>query len=191
MGIKINPGYGPPVESLAPFLRATDLGALIIFDPQPNRLRVRSSFRSPCLTPLWYPGASAGSSDGAVWPQLEGFHTQGDRSPAKIVWPQSVTMIQVTRVQWQYCGWTKSISHHFETMGNHCLLVFHRGSINLGFLRWCRISSIHSRKQAAMFLTLICFGHPQTQLQNMSCWVSGNEKWNETPYNIQLVVSFL
>ena len=24
----------------------------------------------------------------------------------------------------QYCGWTKSISHHFETMVNHCLLVF-------------------------------------------------------------------
>ena len=23
-----------------------------------------------------------------------------------------------------YCGWTKSISHHLETMGNHCLLVF-------------------------------------------------------------------
>ena len=29
-----------------------------------------------------------------------------------------------THRQVAYCGWTKSISHHFETMKNHCLLVF-------------------------------------------------------------------
>ena len=28
---------------------------------------------------------------------------------------------------WPYCGWTKSISHHFETTGNRCLLVFLQG----------------------------------------------------------------
>ena len=27
-----------------------------------------------------------------------------------------------------YCGWTKSISDHLETMGNRCLLVFTKGS---------------------------------------------------------------
>ena len=35
-------------------------------------------------------------------------------------------------------------SHHFETMGNHCLLVFTGGIIISGFFGWCRISSIHS-----------------------------------------------
>ena len=33
-----------------------------------------------------------------------------------------------------YCGWTKSISHHLETMGNHCLLVFRGESSFRGFL---------------------------------------------------------
>ena len=33
-----------------------------------------------------------------------------------------------------YCGWTNSISHHLETMGNHCLLVFIRESSCQGFL---------------------------------------------------------
>ena len=44
-----------------------------------------------------------------------------------------------------YCGWTKPISHHFETTGNHCLLVFTGESSFQGFLggaKW--ISSIHS-----------------------------------------------
>ena len=39
------------------------------------------------------------------------------------------------------------ILHHFETMGNPCLLVFiYWGTIIPGFLRRCRISSIHNRK---------------------------------------------
>ena len=43
------------------------------------------------------------------------------------------------------CGsYTKSISHHCETMGSHCLLVFTEKSFIPGFLRWCRILSIHS-----------------------------------------------
>ena len=33
-----------------------------------------------------------------------------------------------------YGGWTKSISHHFETMKSHCLLVFARESSFPGFL---------------------------------------------------------
>ena len=44
-----------------------------------------------------------------------------------------------------YCGWTKSISHQFETNCNHCLLVFTGESSFQGFLggaKW--ISSIHS-----------------------------------------------
>ena len=47
------------------------------------------------------------------------------------------------RMPTQYCGCgrTESISHHLETMGNHCLLVF--TNIIPGFLSWCRISSIH------------------------------------------------
>ena len=30
------------------------------------------------------------------------------------------------------CGWTKSISHHFETMVDHCLLVFFLGNHHKG-----------------------------------------------------------
>ena len=41
-----------------------------------------------------------------------------------------------------YCGWTESISHHFETMGNTYLLVF--TGVVPSFVGWCRISSIHS-----------------------------------------------
>ena len=36
------------------------------------------------------------------------------------------------------------ILHPFETMGSHCSLVFTGESFIPGFLRWCRISSIHS-----------------------------------------------
>ena len=35
-------------------------------------------------------------------------------------------------------------SHHFETMGSHCSLAFTGESFIPGFLKWCRISSIHS-----------------------------------------------
>ena len=41
-----------------------------------------------------------------------------------------------------YCGWTKSCTTQ-GTMQNHCLLVFTGDHIILGFLTWCRISSIH------------------------------------------------
>ena len=40
------------------------------------------------------------------------------------------------------------IVHHFETMGSHCLLVFTGVIIIPGFLRWCRISTIHSVRLA-------------------------------------------
>ena len=40
-------------------------------------------------------------------------------------------------------------SHHFETMGSHCLLVL-PGNRHSGFLRWCRISSIHSMSNMHM-----------------------------------------
>ena len=43
----------------------------------------------------------------------------------------------------QYCGWTKSISHHFETMRNHCWFVFTRGH-RCRVSWWCRILSIHN-----------------------------------------------
>ena len=38
-----------------------------------------------------------------------------------------------------YCGWTKSISHHFETMVETIFVGIFKGIIVLGFLRWCRI----------------------------------------------------
>ena len=41
--------------------------------------------------------------------------------------------------------WMDKVLHHFETMTNHCLLVFnYRGIIILGFRGWCRSESIHS-----------------------------------------------
>ena len=33
----------------------------------------------------------------------------------------------------RYCGWTTSISHPFETKGNHCLLAFTGESSFKGF----------------------------------------------------------
>ena len=48
------------------------------------------------------------------------------------------------RFHWlTYCGWTKSISHHFKTMVE-TLFVGCKENIIPGLLRWCRISSIHS-----------------------------------------------
>ena len=41
------------------------------------------------------------------------------------------------------CGWTNSCAKK-RTRGNHCLLVSIGVIIIPGFLRWCRISSIHS-----------------------------------------------
>ena len=46
------------------------------------------------------------------------------------------------------------ILHHLEAMGNHCLLVgIHKKIIIPSFLKWCRISSIHSmtKPTKAMF----------------------------------------
>ena len=51
------------------------------------------------------------------------------------------------RTKRAYCGWTNSISHRFETKGNHGW-----NQQKPGFLRWCRISSIHSRFQALLRL---------------------------------------
>ena len=43
----------------------------------------------------------------------------------------------------QYCGWTESISHRFETMGNHNVCWYLQGNLFFfffsGFLGWCRI----------------------------------------------------
>ena len=47
--------------------------------------------------------------------------------------------------QMHFILWMDKILHHLETMGNHCLLGIYRGIILPGSLRWCRISSIHSR----------------------------------------------
>ena len=44
-----------------------------------------------------------------------------------------------------YCGWTTSTSRHFDTLRNPYLLAFMVESSEPRFLRWCRISSIHSR----------------------------------------------
>ena len=46
----------------------------------------------------------------------------------------------------RYCGWAKSISHHFETMRHHCLLVFivfTRESSFMLFFRWCELDFVH------------------------------------------------
>ena len=40
--------------------------------------------------------------------------------------------------------WMDKILHHFETIGNHCSLVFTGESSFQVFFRWCRILSIHS-----------------------------------------------
>ena len=47
-----------------------------------------------------------------------------------------------------YCGWTKSISHHFETMITSVCWYFQGNHQQPGFLRWCRILSIHSISRA-------------------------------------------
>ena len=46
--------------------------------------------------------------------------------------------------------WMDEILHRFEAMGNHCLLVFTGESFIPGFLRWCRILSIHSNPQTVL-----------------------------------------
>ena len=44
---------------------------------------------------------------------------------------------------WTYCGWTKSVSHHYETIGNHCALEFTGASSVPGFFRWCEMDFVH------------------------------------------------
>ena len=52
--------------------------------------------------------------------------------------------------------WMDEILHHFETMGNQCLLVFTGTGISIpGFLRWCRISSIHSRIEHLLHMKVL------------------------------------
>ena len=41
--------------------------------------------------------------------------------------------------------WMDENLHHFEAMGNHLFVGIGRRIIILGLLRWCRISSTHSR----------------------------------------------
>ena len=43
------------------------------------------------------------------------------------------------------------ILHHFETMGNHNLLVFTGNQSIPGLLRWCKILSIHSINRSVCF----------------------------------------
>ena len=45
--------------------------------------------------------------------------------------------------------WMDEILHHFEAMGNHCLLVFTGNQTIPGLLRWCRILSIHPMNASA------------------------------------------
>ena len=40
--------------------------------------------------------------------------------------------------------WINKILHHFENMGKPLFVGIYRGIFIPGFLRWCRISSIHS-----------------------------------------------
>ena len=45
---------------------------------------------------------------------------------------------------WPFCGWTKSISHHFETMVETLPCWYSQGNgIILGLQRWCEIDFIH------------------------------------------------
>ena len=60
--------------------------------------------------------------------------------------------------------WTDKIrSHHIETMGNRCWLVFYRGIIISEFLGWCRILSIHSRNLGCINLWLMHRGCPHVE----------------------------
>ena len=45
-------------------------------------------------------------------------------------------------------------SHHFEAMGDHCLWK-KKGISTPGFLRWCRISSIHSSMEVVTTMLLV------------------------------------
>ena len=55
---------------------------------------------------------------------------------------ESTSSSQAIQPKWTL--WMDKILHHFETMGNHCLLVFTGNQTIPGLLRWCRILSIHS-----------------------------------------------
>ena len=46
--------------------------------------------------------------------------------------------------------WMDEILHHVEPMRNHCFVGIYGGIIIPGFLRWCRISSIHSVSQGIL-----------------------------------------
>ena len=54
----------------------------------------------------------------------------------------------------------KEVLHHFETMGNHCLLVLNcRGILIAGFLGWCELDFVHQQYSLAIKLT------PQSELR--------------------------
>ena len=70
-----------------------------------------------------------------------------------------------------YCGWTKSISHHFEAVVETITFVgVYSGILILRFLRWCRISSIHSiRPLHPAAQASISHGPPRCLIRQASC----------------------
>ena len=65
-------------------------------------------------------------------------------------WPQSqVKEFQRVNLSTQYCGWTKSISHHFETMVETFVCWHLQGKHQKpGFLRWCERDFVHPQYHA-------------------------------------------
>ena len=43
------------------------------------------------------------------------------------------------------------ILHHFETMGNQCIVGIYKGSIIPGFLRWCEMDFVHPQYGPRVF----------------------------------------
>ena len=62
---------------------------------------------------------------------------------------------------WTYCGWTKSIPHHFEPSLQSLFVGIYRRIIIPGFPRWCRILSIHSRMTVPLQPTIVLTGLPK------------------------------
>ena len=77
---------------------------------------------------------------GPLAPGYPGASEDGHRNPKPSGWCRVDGAAGVS-----YCGWTKTVSHHFEAMGNENGCWYLQGNqIIPGFVRWCKISSIHS-----------------------------------------------
>ena len=93
----------------------------------------------PHSTPAWHQAVALSGYRQAGWTWVTGLPPgSGDRRDpvgygAKKLWPlwfgSKLNDSPLPMCLWRfaggtYCGWTKSISHHLETMGNHGWLVF-------------------------------------------------------------------